>query len=324
MSRRPQVLCTAPNVEGEDAAAILEELADVTYASGDRDKLLRTIDQFDAWWVHYHQKVDVEVLNRASRLKTINTCSTGTDHIDKDECAERGIRVLCIAKDISLLNSFTATAECAFMLLLSCFRNMRTINRLAHDGSWHNAGVLHEGRQLSGKTMGVLGVGRLGKMTVDYAKGFRMRVIGCDLLPIDVPGVEQVSFDDLLQQSDAISVHIHMTEENHHLFSKEIFARMRPGMVLINTSRGDVIDEQALIVAMEDGTVRAFGADVLHNEFRPTMADSVVVRYSESHDNVVLTPHIGGATLESVTDARLFSARKLAHYLRTGEELCMP
>lgn len=320
---RPKVLCTAPNVEGEPGD-ILSGVADVTFADGDRAEVLRVIDRFDAWWLHFHDKADAEVLRRAPRLKVVNTCSTGTDHIDKDLCSELGIRVLCIAKDIALLNSFTATSECAFMLLLSCFRHFRTLNRLAHEGRWRNAGHIHQGEQLAGKTMGVLGIGRLGKMTVDYAQGFRMRVLGCDLLDFDIPGVERVSFDELLARSDAISIHIHMTKQNYHLFGPEVFARMKPGMVLVNTSRGDVIDERALIDALEDGTVRAFGADVLHNEFAETMDDNIVFQYAKDHENVVFTPHVGGATYESVTNARRFSAQKLAHYLATGEELKMP
>jgi D-3-phosphoglycerate dehydrogenase len=93
---------------------------------------------------------------------------------------------------------------------------------------------------------------------------------------------------------------------------------------LINTSRGDIIDEQALLDTLESGRLAAFGADVLHNEWRENMGDSPVVQYAREHDNVVITPHIGGCTLKSLVDARVFSARKLVSYLETGEELIMP
>ena len=112
-----------------------------------------------------------------------------------------------------------------------------------------------------------------------------------------------------------------MLPENRHLFNAETFARMKPGAVLVNTSRGDLIDERALIDALESGQIAAFGADVLHDEWRSDMRDSPLVAYAQSHDNVIVTPHIGGATRRSVDEARIFSARKLAHYLRTGEEL---
>ena len=187
-------------------------------------------------------------------------------------------------------------------------------------GDW---GPLIVGRQLSGHTLGVLGVGRLGRMTVEYGKAFRMRVLGCDRRGVDVPGVEAVDFDTLLAESDAVSIHIHMTDDNRHLFNADTFARMKTGAVLINTSRGDIIDEAALLAALDSGQLGAFGSDVLHDEWRPDMANHPIIRYARDHDNVVLTPHIGGATYKSIHDARVFSAKKLAHFLTTDEELTM-
>ena len=264
---------------------------------------------------------DAALFAAGKKLKVYNTCSTGTDHIDHKAAAVHGVRILCIKEDIGLLNTFTATAECAFMLLLACFRKFRSVNRCAHAGDWLGAGRRYEGRQLSGKTMGILGLGRLGKMTADYAKGFRMRVIGCDLLEINRPGVESVSFDELLAQSDAISIHVHMTHENHHLLNRSTFAKMKHGAVLINTSRGDVINEADLINALDAGQLSAFGSDVIHDEWRDDLEKSELLQYAKAHDNVIFSPHIGGATIETVAAARLFSAKKLAHYLEIGEEL---
>lgn len=169
----------------------------------------------------------------------------------------------------------------------------------------------------------MLGVGRLGKMVCEYGKAFRMRVLGCDVKPFDIPGVEAVDFDTLLRESDVVSIHIHLRPENYQLFSGEAFARMKTGAILVNTSRGDILDEQALLDALESGRLAAFGADVLHNEWRADMGASPVVQYAQTHDNVVITPHMGGATAKSLWDARNFSARKLAHYLATGEELTL-
>ena len=191
------------------------------------------------------------------------------------------------------------------------------------NGKWQSE--LFRGRQLSQqRTLGVLGVERLGKMTVEYGKAFRMRVLGCDLKEIHIPSVEQVDFDTLLQKSDIISIHIHMTPENYHLFNEKTFAKMKEGAVLVNTSRGDIIDESALIKSLDSGKLSAFGADVLHDEWRADMGDSPLVRYAKDHDNVIIIPHIGGCTYKSIVDARLFSARKLVHYLETGDEVRMP
>jgi len=304
-----------------EAVDILRAVGDVDCRDPDQAVLLDIIDQYDAVWVHTHVKTNREVLARAKRLKVVNTASTGTDHIDKEEAARRGIRVLSITRDYALLDTFTATAECAWMLMLACHRHLRSAVRHVLEGGWKLE--QYSGRQLSERTLGVLGVGRLGKMTVEYGKAFRMRVLGCDKKPFDITGVEPVDFDTFLAQSDAVSIHIHMIPENYHLFNECTFARMKDGAVLVNTSRGDIIDEGALIAALESGRLAAFGADVIHNEWRKDVRESPVVQYAQDHDNVIITPHMGGATDTSIRDARIFAAKKLAHYLLTGDELTM-
>jgi len=266
-------------------------------------------------------RVDADVLSRADRLKAILTASTGTDHIDKREAARRGIRILSITRDYGLLDTFTATAECAWMLLLACHRHFRAATASVFEGQWDSE--RYRGRQLLGRTLGVLGVGRLGQAMAQMAQGFRMRVIGCDRESFQREGVEPVDFDTLLRDSDAISIHIHMEDGNRHLFNDEVFAKMKPGAILVNTSRGDLIDEAALMRALESGRLAAFGADVLHDEWREDMRESKLVQYALSHPNVVITPHVGGCTTESLRGARLFAAQKLVHYIKTGQELRM-
>ena len=319
---KPKVLCMVDLSLVPEALEILREAVDLDYRPADPAVLLEIIGRYDAFWGHVDMKLDKAVLERAERLKAICAAATGTDHIDKDEAQRRGIRVLSITRDYSLLDTFTATAECAWMLLLACCRRLRTAEREVLAGRWRGEHL--RGTQLSTRTLGVLGVGRLGKMTVEYGKGFRMRVLGCDRVPFQIDRVEPVDFDTLLAESDAVSIHIHMEPSNHHVFNAGTFAKMKDGAVLVNTSRGDVIDEAALIDALETGKLAAFGADVLHDEWRSDMRESPVVSYAMAHDNVVLTPHIGGCTHKSLTDARRFAARKLVHYLQTGEELTMP
>ncbi|MBI2440831.1 MAG: hypothetical protein HYV35_05605 [Lentisphaerae bacterium] len=319
MSERPKVLYMARELPDE-ARAILEAACATDYLPPDRAQLLAAIGGYDALWSQFDFKIDKEIIERARRLKVINTTSTGTDHIDKAECARRGIRVLSIAKDYGLLDTFTATAECAWMLMLACHRRFRAASAAAHAGQWANS-ERFQGDQLSGRTLGVLGVGRLGRMTVEYGKAFRMRVLGCDPKSFAIPGVARVDFETLLCEADALSIHVHLTPQTRHLFNAAAFAKLKPGAVLVNTSRGDLIDETALLAALESGRLAAFGADVLHDEWRADMQTQPVVQYAQNHDNVVLTPHIGGATRQSIVAARIFSARKLVHYLRTGEEL---
>jgi len=320
---RPRVLVVTDISYIPEVRQILEAATEVNYQPTDRQALLDHVGDCDALWGHVDLKIDREVLDCSDRLRVVNVCATGTDHIDKDELARRGIRLLCIAKDFGLLDTFTATAECAWLLLLACARQLRSVSARALNGGW-DLDQAFFGRQLSGLTLGVLGVGRLGRMSVEYGKSFRMRVLGCDLEPFTVPGVEPVDFDTLLRESDAVLVHIHMTPENYHLFDASVFARMKEDAILVNTSRGDIVDENALMTALESGRLSGFGGDVVHDEWRDDMTTQPLVQYARTHANVVLTPHIGGATWASVVNARVFSARKLVHYLQTGEELTWP
>ncbi|MBN1556486.1 MAG: hypothetical protein JXA11_17225 [Phycisphaerae bacterium] len=311
---KPRVLCMADLSLVPTARQEIQTVAHVDYMPANPSRLPELIGRYDAFWGHVDCKLNKAVLARAGNLKVIATASTGTDHIDKAECQRRGIKVLSITRDYDLLDTFTATAECAWMLLLNCMRHFRSAHRAVLDeGRFRGEDFI--GRQLSRRTLGVLGLGRLGKMVVEYGKAFRMRVLGCDWKDIAIPGVEKVDFETLLRQSDCISIHIHLTEENRNLFDSTVLGKMKAGAVLVNTSRGDIIDEQALLAALQSGTLSAFGADVLHDEWRTDMRESPVVRYAQDHDNVVLTPHIGGCTDLSIRDARIFTAKKLASYI---------
>lgn len=320
---RPRVLCMADLSSAPEALETLRRVAEVDYLPPDRAKLMETLHLYDALWTEFTMKLDREALSGGTRLRAVNTASTGTDHIDKDLLAERGIRLLCIKNDLGLLDQFTATAECGWMLLLCCARRMRRCIDVSLSDSWAARDDLR-GRQLSGLTLGVLGVGRLGKMTVEYGKAFRMRVLACDLKDFHIAGVERVPFGTLLREADAVCIHIHLTKENHNLFDAATLALMKPGAILVNTSRGDIVDEGALIAALESGRLAAYGTDVVHDEWRANMGESRLIQYARANPaKVVLTPHIGGNTDFSVRAARIFSARKLAHFLETGQELTL-
>ena len=256
-----------------------------------------------------------QVIDRARRLRVVAGPSTGTDHFDVKLLAERGIELLTLTREYDLLDTFTATAECAWGLLLACLRTIPKGLEEVRRGNWAREQLI--GRQLSGRTLGVLGVGRLGKMVVEYGKAFRMEVLGCDLKPVSIPGVRQVDFDTLLSESDVISIHIHLDDSTAGLISREAFAKMKDGVVLINTSRGAIIDEEAFLEALESGKVGAAGIDVIHGEWMEDITKHPLVQYTQTHDNLVISPHIGGSTVESIAGARRFMAKKLADYLST-------
>ncbi len=255
-----------------------------------------------------------EVLDYAKNLKVIATPGTGTDHIDVKYAMGKNIDVLHIAKETELLNEFTATAEQAWALLLSCIRKLPAAFDCAKNGYW--ARERFTGTQLYKKTLGIIGLGRLGTMMASFGNGFNMNVIGCDIVEKNIKGVKQVSLEELLKSSDVITVHIHLTDENKRFISSELFHKMKKGVVLINTSRGSIIDEDALLENLQTGHVSAAGLDVIDGEWDNNLYDHPLIKYAREHDNLVISPHIAGATVESILGARIFLAKKLAEYIK--------
>ena len=298
-----------------EVRAALDEAFDVTYEPPDQERLREAIPDYDAYFGHFHIRVDRSVIERGARLRAVATPTTGTDHIDLDAAREHGVEVVCIKTEYELLDTFTATAELAWGLLIACQRELPKASARAAAGHWDRD--LFTGHQVSGATLGILGYGRLGKMIAEYGKAFRMNVLACDLNEIDAPGVRQVDFDTLLAESDVLSLHIHLTPETQGIIGAAEFGKMKDGVVLINTSRGALIDEEAFVAALESGKVAAAGLDVIHGEWNEDISRHPLIRYAASHSNLIITPHIGGSTWESNRDARLFTARKLIRYMKS-------
>ena len=309
----PKILCMVDLDPYPDVKGPLEAAGEVTYLPPDQETLEREIPGYDALFAHLQTRVDRTVVERGSKLVAVATPTTGTDHIDVDACREHGVEVVCIKTEYDLLETFTATAELAWGLLIACMRELPSAVARAHAG--HMDRDLFTGHQLSGKALGILGYGRLGHMVADYGKAFRMRVRACDIKTIDAPGVEQVGFETLLRESDALSLHIHLTRDTQGIIGRKQIARMKPGAVIINTARGALIDEDALVDALESGHLGGFGADTICDEWDERLSEHRLIRYAATHRNAVITPHMGGSTYESNRDARLFTAKKLAAYL---------
>ncbi len=286
---------------------------DVIYPPN-RAQVLEIIGQYDAYLASLYVQCDRELLERATKLKVVATPSTGLDHLDLPALQERGIEMQCIKTDFGLLDRVTATAEMAWTLMLAAARKLPMAHQAALQGDW--ARDRFRGRQLSGQTLGILGVGRLGRMMAEYGQGFRMKVIGCDTAPrFIVPGVEYVSFDELLARSDVLSIHIHLTPENRHLINADVISRMKDGAIIVNTSRGGIIDEDALAAALRKGKLGGAGLDVIDGEWRSDLVNHPLIALAREMDTVVISPHLGGGTVESQAAAHQFVANRLADTL---------
>lgn len=295
----------------------LEGVAGLDIREPDRDWLLEHIGEYDAYLAALVVRFDREVAERAAggRLKVVYTPSTGLDHLDLDAMEEFGIEMRCIKTEYDLLDQITATAELAFALMLAVARKIPAAHNAAMTGHW--ARDEYRGKQLSGKTLGVLGVGRLGSMMVEYGRSFRMNVIGHDPAPrAQLPDLEYLPYSEFAAQADVISVHMHLNQETEHFLNGERLSIMKDGVILVNTSRGRIIDEAALLDALNSGQVGGFGADVIDGEWRDDLEQHPLIDYARAHENAVIVPHLGGVTVESQTMSCRFVVEQLAGVIR--------
>lgn len=313
---KPKILVTCEMGQVPESRAILETVADVTYLTyPSDDTLLSEIGGYDAIVTNLKQKITREVIDAAKRLRVIATPSTGTDHIDLDYAESREIEVQSLKKDYDVLKNITATAEQAFLLMMAAMRKLPFAFAHVLDGKWTDDRF--RGREVEGRVVGIVGYGRLGEMFSRFAKGFGMRVIACDpFKAVTDEWVRQVDMDALLAEAEVITLHVHLTDETRGMIGRDEFAKMRDGVYLVNTSRGGLIDETAFLEALESGKVTAAGIDVLANELDDDIGGEPLVRYAKEHENLIITPHLGGKTYDSQEKAYRHMATKLAAALK--------
>lgn len=280
------------------------------------ERLVSLIGGYDAYFGGLQPAIGAEVIQNGPRLRAVVTATTGLDHIDTVALASAGIELLSLKDESEFLDGITATAEMTWALLLSLIRKVPWSFASVQSGGWKREEF--QGRQLSGLTLGILGYGRLGRMVAEYGKSFRMRVLACDRSNVSVaPGVNMVDFQTLVRSADVLSLHVHLSEENRGLIGDAELRAMKPGAILLNSSRGGIVDEAALLRAVESGHLGGAGLDVLHGEWASDPRDHPLVRYSRSHRNVVITPHTGGMALDARRMTTQFMARKLAEFLKS-------
>lgn len=229
-------------------------------------------------------KCDQSILSQFPNLKMISTRSTGFDHIDRAYCTDNGI-VIC---NVPGYGQYTV-AEHTIALLLAISRQIYPSIERTKQGNFHSKGLM--GFELYGKTLGVIGVGSIGRSVIRIAKALGMQVLAytrtTDPEQEEELGFEFTSLDRIYAASDIISLHVPYTEKTHYLINSEAIQKMKKGVVLINTARGAVVDTKALITGVKDGTISACGLDVLEHEVEMTELEKELIAL----DNVIVTPH---------------------------------
>jgi D-3-phosphoglycerate dehydrogenase len=298
-----------------EALATLRTAIDVRTGDLSREELIAAVGDADALWVRLRTRIDREIMDAAPRLKILVTNTTGVDHIDLDEAARRDVLVLSLRGEAAFLRTVTATAELTVALLLALTRHVPAAAAHARGGGWDR--YRFKGHDLAGKTAGIVGYGRLGRMVGQLLAAFGMRLIAATQDDGIEPeaGVRLVPLDLLLAQADVVTVHVNLTADTRLLLRDREFNLMKDGTWFVNTARGEVVDEPALVRALESGRVTAAAVDVVADSYGPDLSASPLIRYAARHDNLIVTPHIGGYTFESLAKTEVFLAEKLVQVL---------
>lgn len=307
----PDILIAESRGFSPRALEILSGYGQVRLADADLPELRALVTAADVLWVRLRNRIDASVMDAAPRLKIIVTPTTGLNHIDTAEAARRGIRVLSLRGAGKFLADIRATAEHTMALMLALLRNLPAAVRHVHSGGWDRD--LYRGAELYGKTAGIVGYGRLGRIVARYLAAFDVQVLAADPY-VDAgevdPGVRLVTLPELLRASDIVSVHAALSAETVHLIGPSHLASMRAGSWLVNTARGEVVDEAALIEALRSGRLAGAAVDVVWGEHASGAPASALVAFARRNPNLIVTPHIGGCTGESMEKTEVYMARQ--------------
>jgi D-3-phosphoglycerate dehydrogenase len=302
----------AVHLDGE-ALSTLRSVADVVIRTS-TDVTPGDFAAYDAIWLRLSTRIGPDHLGTNPRCRFIAVPATGIDHIDAAACRSRGISIVSLQGETEFLGSVRATAEHTLGLLLALARRLPSAHAGAVAGRWNREE--HRGTEILDKTAAVIGHGRLGSMVCTY-----LQALGASVISFD-PTLERS--DDgcslsrdlgaALRAADVVTVHASLTDANVGFIGTKEFAMMERAPLFVNTARGPLVDSAALAHALEAGIISGAAIDVIEGEPSPP-ADNPLFEYARSHDNLIITPHIAGNTVESGQKTDRFLARKLADHL---------
>lgn len=314
MNFTPKILIAEPGDFSKEAIKTLQKSADVTIAEITYDELKDSLDKFDVLWMRLGFMIDGSVLGENAKCKIIVTPVTGTDHIDEELCKSRGVEIISLKGETDFLKEVRATAELTIGMTIALMRNMMPAYESVQNGEWNRD--LFRGSELYKKRVGIIGMGRLGMIVAEYFKAFGAEVTGYDTRE-DFPSniAKSESMKELIESSDIVSVHVNYNKETENLLGGEEFGYFRSDSYLVNTSRGGVIDERALLDALSKGKLKGAALDVIRNE-RDVNSQNPLIQYSQKNSNLLIFPHIGGNTYESFEKTEKFLAGKLLEKMK--------
>ncbi len=267
------------------------------------------LKKFDIVWLRLGYKLYDNLFEGNLKCKFIVCPATGTDHLNPEFCKKKGIKIISLKNESNFLNEVKSTAELTILLTLSLLRKIKPIINDIQKGNFSRDA--YRGNDLDGKLVGIIGLGRLGKIVSDLYSSFGCKVIGFDNKNIQDYKYDKVStIDELVSKADIISIHVDLNETSLNLIDKKLFKKMKPTALIINTSRAAVMNSSDLIFSLENKVISGAAVDVIDNELN-FGSDDLFYKAYNNHENLVITPHIGGNTFESFKKTEQFVFNKL-------------
>lgn len=265
-------------------------------------------------------KVTQKLVDQMPRLKVVAVSTTGLNHINTDYLRKKKVKLISLRGRSGFLKDITSTAEKTMALMLASVRKLPWAFEHVKSGGWNR--TLFRGNQLVGKTLGLVGFGRLGKLVAKYARAFGMSVIAHDpyvtASAMAKRGVRAVALREVFKRSDIVSIHASLTEETRDMINKSHFRLMRSSAHLINTARGELMDERDLLRALKENWLSGAALDVLRDESQDGvhLENNPLIEYARANNNLLIVPHIGGATIEAMTATEDFIADLVTKHVR--------
>jgi D-3-phosphoglycerate dehydrogenase / 2-oxoglutarate reductase len=313
-----KVLISEPENYSQDAINIYKEIGPTYKLDSGDDLNAALLSDVEILVIRLRYFIGSEVMDSAPKLKFIVSPTTGLNHIDLSNASMRGIKVLSLKGEVNFLKCIPATAEHTLALMLSLVRRLPSAVVSVNQGFWERDNFI--GKELKGKSLGILGFGRIGTQVANYARAFGMKVYAYDLKK-DIHS-DFVTFlsdpNQLVALVDIVSVHIDLNDQTYNFINKDLLSYFKVGSYLINTSRGEIIDEKSLLKALESNRIAGAALDVLSDENNSQKSRSThrLLEWARKNTNrLIVTPHIGGATSESMSHTEKFMAKKVLNHI---------
>lgn len=302
----------------KEALKILESIEDVEIISKNlsKEELKKYAKDVDVIWIRLKNYIDKEILEN-TKIKYIVTATTGLNCIDLQYTKKKKIKVLSLKGEEKFLQNVRATPEFTITCILALLRNIKNASNAVDDYNWNRD--YFKGNEIYGKTIGIIGYGRVGRIVARYLKCFGANILVCEKKEKRIPKyIKKVTLEEIFKKSDIVTLHVNYEEENINMINKKLFNLIDKPIYFINTARGELVNEQDLIQAIKENKVIKAAVDVLNHEAKNKIKNNKLLKFAIDSNRVLITPHLGGCTKESMEKTEVFMANKLKKELVKG------